>query len=61
MARTVTIVNGASTTVTLVPGQVAGLLDDAGVILTDDAGATVITYPGEASKRHILIVRQETD
>lgn len=28
---------------------------------TADAGATVITYPGEASKRHILIVRQEAD
>jgi len=28
---------------------------------TADAAATVITYPGEASKRHILIVRQEAD
>ena len=28
---------------------------------TANAGATVITYPGNAADRHILIVRQEAD
>ena len=58
MARTVTIVTGASTTVTLVPGQVAGLLDDAGVILTDDDGEVLTEHADAVHSTSVTITEE---
>lgn len=58
MARTVTIVNGASTTVDLDPGQVAGLLDDAGVVLTDDVGAVLTEHANAVHQTAVTITEE---
>lgn len=42
--RNVTLVSGYSSGVTLDPGQVSALRDDAGNILTDDDGATLTLH-----------------
>jgi len=58
MSRTVTIVTGASTTVTLEPGQVSPLGDDDGVALTDDAGVVLTEHPAAVHSTSVTITEE---